>query len=153
MSVKLTGFKEVDAVLKGLPAQLTDKVFQKAHTRALAPFIDREKQTVPVGLTGNLRESLGVIKASGRSFGNRALGEVYAGPRRKNGFKGFAGHLNEYGTKVRATRKGANRGAMRAIPFAAPAWEQTKAQVEGLINVEIGLEVVRFMKRTIKKAG
>lgn len=152
MSVRLTGFKEVDAVLKGLPAQLTDKVFQRAHTRALAPFIERERQTVPVGLTGNLHDSLGVIKATGSSLGRRELGTVYGGPRRKNGYKGFAGHLNEYGTKVRATRNGANRGRMSAKPFAAPAWEATKAQVEGMINVEIGLEVVRFMKRTIKNA-
>lgn len=150
MSVKLTGFKEVDAVLKGLPLALTDKVFQVAHTKALAPLVEQEKRLAPVGLTGNLVESIGVVKAVASSLGSRGLGAVSAGPRRRSPYKGFAGHLVEYGTRTRHNRKGANRGRMPAKPFAEPAWQSTKGEVESKVNDEIGKEVVRFMKRTLK---
>lgn len=148
--IRLTGFKEVDAVLKGMPLVLTDQVLQKAHARALEPFIYKEHALTPVGKTGNLAESEGIVKASAKSFGNRDLGAVTAGPRRNKPFKGFAGHLVEYGTKVRATKSGANRGIMPAHPFAEPAWEATKDQVQGKVNEEIGNELYRFMKRTLK---
>lgn len=150
MSIRLTGFKEVDTVLKQLPLQMTDKVFQAAHTKALEPFINREHLLAPVGKTGNLAESIGVVKASAKSLGSRGLGAVTAGPRRQRPYKGFAGHLVEYGTKVRATKKGANRGKMPAHPFAESAWETTKEEVEGGVNRELGKEVVRIMKRTLR---
>lgn len=148
--IKMTGFKEVDAVLKGMPDVLTDKVLQKAHVRALEPFITKEHALTPVGRTGNLADSEGIVKASARSFGNRELGAVTAGPRRNKPYKGFAGHLVEYGTKVRANKNGANRGIMPAHPFAQPAWDATKDDVQGRVNAEIGNELYRFMKRTLR---
>jgi len=151
--IRVTGFKEVDNVLKGLPAALSDKVFQNAHVRALAPLIDKEHALAPVGKTGNLADSIGIVKASGRSIGTRDLGAVSAGPRRRKPYKGFAGHLVEYGTAVRATKSGAGRGKMPAKPFAGPAWEATKDLVESKINSELAFEVVRFMKRTLKTSA
>jgi hypothetical protein len=82
----------------------------------------------------------------------RALGETNTGPRRGRGKgqRGFAGHLVEYGTKQRKTKKGANRGKMTAEPFMEPAWEQTKGKVEASINDEVGKALVKFMRKTLK---
>lgn len=150
MSTRLTGYKELDAVLKRLPAHMSDKVFQAAHVRALVPFVNQEHRLAPVGKTGNLADSIGTVKASARSLGSRGLGAVSAGPRRNKPYKGFAAHLNELGTKIRSTRKGANRGRMSAKPFAEPAWEATKGEVETLAARELGNEVVKFARRILR---
>lgn len=148
--IKITGFKEVDAVLRNLPLAMNDKVLTAAHTRALVPLVNREHLLAPVGKTGNLADSIGVVKASTRGSLNTGLGAVSAGPRRNRPYKGFAGHLVEYGTKQRSTRKGANRGQMPTKPFAHPAWDATRAEVEANVNREIGNEVIRVMRRTLR---
>lgn len=146
--VKLTGFKEIDNVLKGMPAQLSHKVLQAANMAAAKPLIEAEKLGAPEGPTGNLVDSIGAVKTSVSRA--KSIGEIQVGPRRSGRFKGHAGHLVEYGTKRRTNRNGANRGAMPARPFALPAFEKTKNIVLGMINTEIGRKLYAFMKRTIK---
>lgn len=148
--IKVTGFKEVDAVLRNLPLAMTDKVLTAAHTRALVPLVNREHLLAPVGKTGNLADSIGVVKSKTSASRNTGLGAVSAGPRRQRPYKGFAGHLVEYGTNERSTKKGASRGRMPAKPFAEPAWESTKAEVEANVNREIGNEIVKVMRRTLR---
>lgn len=147
--IRLTGDKEIDAVLKGLPDVINDKLSRMAHTRAAKVTVDKAKLLAPEGPTGNLVDSIGTIATGSKS--QRALGETFTGPRRKGGHKGFAGHLNEFGTKIRKTKRGANRGKMIAKPFMAPAWEQTKGKVEALISDELGMALVKFMRKTLKK--
>lgn len=148
-NVRVTGAKEIDQVLKGLPKQLSHQVLQNAHAAAAKPLIEAEKLGAPEGPTGNLVDSIGAVKTS---FGRaNALGEITVGPRRKGRFKGFAAHLVEYGTKARSLiSNGANRGIMPAKPFALPAWEKTKDTVQSLINAQIGRKLYSFMKRVIK---
>lgn len=146
--VKLTGFKEIDNVLKGMPAQLSHKVLQAANMAAAKPLIEAEKLGAPEGPTGNLVDSIGAVKTSISRA--QSLGEIQVGPRRGGRFKGHAGHLVEYGTKSRTNKRGANRGTMPAKPFALPAFEKTKNIVLGMINTEIGRKLYAFMKRTIK---
>jgi hypothetical protein len=160
MSIKLrlVGNDDIDKVLKGLPDQINDKVLQSANIAAARPLVQKEKELAPK-LTGGLIDSIGVVKASSSSLTQRDLGAVQAGPRRGGKNKGFHGHLNEYGTKVRATKgKGkfhvpANRGVMPAKPFAFPAWEATKDQVLSSINDFLSVRLNSFMRRTIKKAS
>jgi hypothetical protein len=146
--VRVTGYKEIDQVFVGLPKQLSHKVLQAAHMAAAKPLIEAEKLGAPEGPTGNLVDSIGAIKTSiGRAH---SLGEIQVGPRRGGRLKGHAGHLVEEGTKQRTNHSGANRGIMRATPFALPAWEKTKEVVLSMINTEIGRKLYAFMKRTIK---
>lgn len=146
--VSMTGAKEIDSVLKALPNTLTHKVLGAAHLAAARPLIDREHRLAPVGKTGALADSIGGVKTP-MSKAN-ALGEVSVGPRRKRPHRGFHGHLVEKGTKQRATKKGANRGVMPAQPFAEPAFQQTKGEVEQNIVQEIGRTLWQTMKRIIK---
>lgn len=149
MKIRVTGAPEIDAVLKGLPKEVNNKLSTTAHTNAAKHLVEKAKLLAPEGPTGNLVDSIGT-QATG--FKNqRALGETHTGPRRGRGQRGFAGHLVEYGTKTRKTKKGANRGKMTAKPFMEPAWEATKGKVESSINDEVGKALVKFMRKTLKK--
>lgn len=158
MSVKIsiTGVKEIDLVLKNLPDAVSHKVLSAAHAAAAKPLVEREKSLAPKGATGNLIESIGVIRTSFKKANE--IGEVKVGPRKGGRYKGFAGHLVEYGTKPRRTKgkgrykKAADRGVMTKKPFAEPAFHQTKDEVEKRIAVEVGKSVNRTMKRYIKNA-
>jgi HK97 gp10 family phage protein len=144
MSVKLsiTGFKEIDSVLKGLPNQLQDRVLKNAHADAAKVLVRDAQNSAPVK-TGNLRKSIGVERISIKK--TNSVGLVRIGPRRKGGFKGFHGHLVEFGKTNRdGTRSKAN-------PFFEQSYNRTKAQLETQIKISVGKKLEQFMRRTIKK--
>lgn len=155
--IRVTGWEDIDKVLKGLPLQVNDRILQAANAAAAKPLVAREKALAPEGPTGNLVDSIGVQKGSAGTLrsGSRELGAIVVGPRRGK-YKGFAAHLVEYGTvdrELKGTGKykaGTNRGKITGKPFAQPAWEQTKTLVEKSINDELGKKLYSFMKRTIK---
>jgi HK97 gp10 family phage protein len=150
--IRLTGAKEIDNVLKGLPLQVTDKVLQNSFSDAAKPLVQAAQSLAPKGITGNLVESIGVTKEPAKTLVNRAVGQIQVGPRRKGKYKGFAGHLMEFGTGIRETKSGANRGNVTPRKFMEPAFNQTNGQVESRINDSIGRKLLAFMKRTIKNA-
>lgn len=151
MKIRLTGVAEIDAVLKGLPKEVNNKLLTTAHTNAAKFTVEKAKLLAPEGPTGNLVDSIGT-QAIGLST-QRSLGATHTGPRRGRGRgqRGSAGHLNEYGTKLRKTKSGANRGKMTAKPFMSPAWEATKQKVENSISDELGKAVLKFIRKTLKK--
>jgi HK97 gp10 family phage protein len=149
--IKLTGVESIDNVFKGLPGQFQDKIMRTAHANAVQPLIDRAHYYAPVYKTGNLAESIGTVTAKSEVFGVKSeLGLINVGPRRRGRYKGFHGHLNEFGTKTRYNKAGAERGEMKITKFMEPAWEQTKDKVESNITNQLGKQVYNFMKRTIK---
>lgn len=160
VSITLTGVKELDEALRLMPAELSDKTLQSAGLAAARPLVEKAKQLAPKGKTKNVSNSIGAYR--GGNFksvvsGKRQIGAVSAGPRRGR-YKGFAAHLNEYGTVVRFSRKRngrpmvkpANRGKMTAKPFMEPAFEQTKPQILGTYNTILSKRIVGVMKRTLK---
>jgi hypothetical protein len=147
---KVVGLKEIDDVLKGLPKQVNHKLLQAAHVQALKLTVDKAKLLAPEGRNGDLIDSIGSIKESLKK--SSELGLVQAGPRIRRGrYKGNAGHLVEYGTASRRTKRGANRGVMRKKPFMEPAWLQTKDRVLESVNGHLGKSLLNYMKRTIKR--
>lgn len=141
--MSVTGFKEIDSVLKGLPNQLQDRVLKTAHADAAKPLIEAAKRIVPVGKTGNLKDSIGVERIALKK--TNVVGLVQVGPRRRRGKKGFHGHLIEYGKTNRDGSK------TKPQPFMEPAFNQTKAQVETQIAISVGKKLNQFMKRQLKK--
>lgn len=150
--MRVTGVKEIDQVLGGLPLQVTDKVLQNSFSDAAKPLVQAAQSLAPKGKTHNLVDSIGVTKEPAKTLVNRAVGQIQVGPRRKGKYKGFAGHLMEFGTTVRETKKGANRGNVTPHKFMEPAFNQTSGQVETRINESIGRKLSAFMKRIIKNA-
>jgi HK97 gp10 family phage protein len=139
--ISLTGLKEIDKVLRGIPDQLQDRVLKNAHADAAKPLISAAKSIVHVK-TGNLQKSIGVVRTSLKKTGQ--VGLVQVGPRRGGGNKGFHGHLIEYGK----TNKDETRS--KKFPFMEPAFNQTQRQVESNIAESLGKRINQFMKRTIK---
>lgn len=146
--IKLSG-DNVKAVLNGLPLQVNHRLVQAANTAASVPLVNMAHRLAPVGKTGHLADSVGTEKP-GMTRATE-IGEVRVGPRRGR-FMGNHGHLVEYGTRNRATKTGANRGAMPAHPFMSPAFQQTKEQVLASINKFLGEKVSSYIRRTLKGA-
>lgn len=132
--------------LDGLTGQLNDKLFLKINKKGAEPLVHRMHRLAPVGETGHLAESIGTVSAK-----SEGLGAIETGPRRRGGYKGFAGHLMEFGTKIRQTKGGANRGKVTARPFVRPAWEDTNKQVLGIIEKNLSNEVEKYLNRTVPK--
>lgn len=148
IKVDLLGANEILKAFSGLPYQFTDTTVQKANVRAAQPMVARIHYLSPVGLTGQLADSIGVVKSGKNNKGE--LGAVEVGPRRKGGFKGYVGHLVEFGTKVRRTDTGANRGAMPENPFIEQGFEQTVDEVRNRQAIELGNVTMNFLRRTLK---
>ncbi len=144
MSVKISvsGLKEIDACLKGLPSQFSEKILVQAHTDAAFPLVAKAHMLAPVGETGNLAESIGVVKVGIKRGGE--IGQVSVGPRRGGGYKGFHAHFIEYGK----TNRDGSRSA--ANPFMAPAFEATKGQIENGISSALSKRTIAYIKRTVK---
>jgi hypothetical protein len=147
--VTVTGVREIDQVLRGLPLQINHRVMQAAHADAATPMVERAKTLSPNGRTFHLEQSIGVVKSSyARS---EFLGEISVGPRRGS-YKGHHAHLIEYGTKPRTNKAGAFRGSVKPKPFMQPAFQMTKDLVLSRIADSVGKKLLSFMRRTIKNA-
>lgn len=145
----VVGDKELIELMKRLPESASDRIVGQAYMRAAKPLIEAEKRIVPKGRTRNLVNSIGAYRTPKRQ--RTAVGEVRVGPRRKGKYKGFAGHLVEFGTKPRKTKGGANRGVMPSHPFVAPAFRTTNQAVLNDFIPQMRTSFLRNMKRYAKK--
>jgi hypothetical protein len=151
MNVKLTltGYEEIDSVLRGLPNLYNHRILQAAHTEAAKPMVEKMKQLAP-RRTGRLAKSPGVVKpAFTRST---TIGEIFVGPKRGR-FGGATAHFTEFGTDGRLNKSSAYRGRVAKKPWVEPSFQQTHNQVIGRIQVSLGQKTFAFMKRFIKKNG
>lgn len=148
MGLEVKGAAEIKKALRAMTAEMNHKVIGQANAAAGKIVVAREQALAPDGPTGNLIDSIGLIKTSIKKADE--LGEVQVGPRRKGRYKGFAGHLVEYGTKRRQNKNGANRGVMPKRPFAEPAFEQTRGEVEKKISEELGKRITAVLKKNVK---
>lgn len=146
----VTGYKEIDAVLAGLDKQINHRVMQAANAEAAKVLVQKEHLLSPVGETGGLAESHGIVKPSVSRAGS--IGEILVGPRRGK-YKGHAAHLVEFGTKNRKNKSGANRGQVTATHYLERAYNSTIGTVQSKIAQFVGAKLYSFMRRTIKNAG
>lgn len=140
----ITGYKEIDNVLRNLPAAVNHAVMQAAHVTAAKPLVSKMQLLAPEGPTGHLVDSIGIVRSSAKV---NSSGLIRVGPRRRIAPHA---HLVEYGTRRRRNRKGANRGIMPKHPFVKPAFDATKTQVEQGIAVATARSVLRTMRRYLK---
>jgi HK97 gp10 family phage protein len=146
VTLSVTGIKELDDLLKGLPKQLQHRYLQAAHADAAKPLIDRAQGNAPYK-TGRLEESIGVIKPTLRKA--TEIGIVKVGPRRGGSYKGYHGHLIEFGHRI-VTRKGKTVGKTNPKPFMRPAFEQTKERIQDNIGKILSRKLTSYMKKMLK---
>lgn len=155
MSVVVLGRKELDRLFRNLPKEVSHKLMQEGNRVAAKPMVERAKQLVSKD-TDTLEESIGIVKVPIKRA--QVIGEINLGPRRRGKYRGFHGHLVEFGTKPRVLKgrgkypAGTKRGTMPAKPFMRPAFNQTRQQVLDSITKSTAKRVVSRMKRELGTA-
>lgn len=159
-----TGVKEIDRMLKKLPASLNARVLTTAYKNASKPTVKKMKQLAPRGKTSNLISSIGSVKV--KNF--KGMVTVRTGPRTGRGkySKGYHAHLVEEGTEphdipVKTSRvlydgntfygTAVRHPGSRAQPFAQPAIDATLPEVRSKVREEIGKAVVKTMRKQLSK--
>ena len=145
VSVQITGFKEIDNVLRMLPKEMNHRVLQNANTDAAQVLVRHAQSLAPVR-SGALEKSIGVVKPTLKNVGE--VGEVIAGARRKGIYRGYHAHLIEYGKRNRG-----NNGRTTPKPFMKPAFDAQKNVMFNRINEYIGKRVVLVMRKYIRGTG
>lgn len=131
------------------------KIFLSAYRKASRPLLNAMKTNVPIGkdrMKGGKSVRGGTLL---RSLGTIAVPQEIAllvGARKSGINKGWHGHLVEYGTKERFTRKNKlSRGVMPADNFIERSYNATEDQVFGAIENEWYDEIDRYIVRTNRR--
>jgi HK97 gp10 family phage protein len=148
-NLRFVGLEELGQVLDGLAGdkKLSGKVVRGILNKAAKPIIDEAKSRVSKQ-DGDLQKSIGSIAGRGRGKGE----QIYVGPRRGGRFKGYAGHLVEYGTAPHLIKAKAAGGQLHlrgnvfatevqhpgavAKPFMRPAFDSKKEEAINIIKAE-----------------
>lgn len=157
------GIEELSQVLDALAGnqKLSNKVVRGILNKAAKPIIDEAKSRVAKE-DGDLKKSIGTIPGRGRGKGE----QVYIGPRRGGRFKGYAGHLVEYGTAPHIIRAKAAGGQLHlrgnvfveevhhpgaaAKPFMRPAADQKLPEAVEIIKDEC-IAIIRDTFKSVFK--
>ena len=148
-NLSFTGISELTEVLDALAGdkKLSGKVMRGILNKAAKPIIQKAQELAPKE-DGDLQKSIGTIPGRGQGKGE----QVYVGPRRGGRFKGYAGHLVEYGTAPHLIRAKAAGGQLHlrgnvfveevhhpgaaAHPFMRPAFDSKKDEAIDIIKNE-----------------
>ena len=146
--LKLTGFKEMDLVLRQLPNRTAKNVADRAIKQALAPVASAANGMLPKGMPPVIvKKQLNKNQAKQfRGTEGETVRVMFVGspsPR---------AHLEEFGTGPRFHKSGKYVGIMRARPFMRPAWDATKQQVLDRLRVDLGREIEKAVGRRVKAA-
>ena len=147
--LKLTGFKEMDLVLRQLPNRTAKNVADRAIKNALAPVAAAANGMLPKGMPPVIVNKK-LNKSQSREFRgteSETVRVMFVGspsPR---------AHLEEFGTGPRFHKSGKYVGIMRARPFMRPAWDATKQQVLDRLKADLASEIEKAVGRIAKKAA
>ena len=136
-NLSFSRFDETSDLLDVLPARLGAKTLLKVLRKGGKPIVAEARSRCPVKKKGLIR-SIGTINGRGNGRGE----QVYLGPRRGGGYKGYAGHLIEYGTNERYKSSGYSTGSVPAHPFMRPAFELRIQEARQIIADELR-EIIR----------
>jgi HK97 gp10 family phage protein len=141
-TARVTGYEEIDRVLRGIEPKLTKKILRPAMRAGLKPMLKRAKALAPVGPSrdlktrgihhpGGLLRKMIKVKSSRSRNGVRIAVVVGEGD-----FKGesFYGAIQEYGGGGKG--KGP-RGPIKAKHFLKQAFDETNEQARDITVSEI----------------
>jgi HK97 gp10 family phage protein len=135
-AVEILGAKELDEVLRNLPAKMNKSLLQKANKEASLPLLEEMQRLVPQH-EGDLYDSLGTAAI-------RASKEValLVGPRNKprSKYVGWRGHFLEFGTSHHPPQ-----------PYVRPAFDSKIGQVRHLMKTALAKIVTEYIRRRVKK--
>ena len=153
-TMEIEGLKELQSQLKQVPEKIKKNELYRILRNVTGPVEDAMRHEVAQiqekafsegrPTTGNLYDAIGRIRGKSQEFVN-----IQVAPRAKRGFKGGHAHLVNFGTKVRATRTGANRGAARENNFSERAYNKTRSAVTLQMEKQIAKSTERLLKKNI----
>ena len=148
-SMKISGFKEIDALLQSIPRQLASQGVTSGLRRALQPVAQTARAYAPGSLSGRIRIAP-TIKA-----GQQAQSLAKPGKGRRVMYVGATApqaHLVEFGTGPRYHKSGKYVGFMTPDPFLRPAWDMHKDEVLANLATAIREEISKATGRRISRA-
>lgn len=148
-SMKIAGFRELEAVLIAMPRQLVGQNVSSGMRRALKPVADAARAYAP----GNLDERIRIAPTIKAGQLAQALERPAQG--RKVMFVGSTAphaHLVEFGTGPRYHKNGKYVGVMTPDPFLRPAWDANKDEVLATLAQAIREEITKALGRRLARA-
>ena len=147
--------KELQSQLKQVPEKIKKNELYRILRNVTGPVEDAMKHEVAQiqekafsegrPTTGNLYDAIGRIRGKSQEFIN-----VQVAPRgKRRGYKGGHAHLLNFGTKIRTTRKGLNRGKATANNFSERAFNKTRAAVTAQMEKQVAKSIERLLKENI----
>lgn len=143
-TVKVEGFRELEAALMELPKATGKAVLRRVAKEALGPFDKAWRANANAHrLTGSLEESGGIgtkltkrqARLNRKAEGKASI-EMYAGPNDP------AAIPAEYGTVDQAAR-----------PFGRKAWASTQDPTLEIVKDKLGIEIAKGAARVAKKTA
>lgn len=148
-TIRITGAREMEAVLRQLPAAIAKQALTRALRRAAEPILDEARALAPVGQEskgrvrlrttkrgkvsvsnyGKLKPSLRIANVPARQTPHSATVVVTVG-------KAFWGLFVEFGTRF-----------MSAQPFLRPAFEAKKTDALNRLGKALGEEIEKAAKK------
>lgn len=136
VTVKIEGFKEIDAALGDLGKTTGRNVMRRVAVKALEPVAETMRQLAPVDQS-DLRDSITVTTRKPKRHRKEAEVEAYAGPGQHP-----QAHLQEFGTQHHGPQ-----------PFARPAWDQHKDQLIPAMAEDFWSEIEKAAQRAARKTA
>jgi hypothetical protein len=147
--IETYGFEGLEKTFKNFQYKDKRAIFLNAFRKATRPTVEMAKRNAPIGKTGNLNKSIGVVPIADD------IG-IWVGARVIGGYRGFHGHLLEEGTGLRSytTKKGNTHRTGRMSQnasyskFFQKAVEATEDQVMDTVKTEWYNAIARMIVRT-----
>lgn len=144
--ITIEGDKDLQRLFHEMPINLAAQCIKAAGTKAGALIRKESRATTPVGPTGNLKRSIGIIKPKSRAP------YVIVGPRVKRKGKnesGFHAGWIAHGTGMRITKRpNKGVGSVRGIG----QWIQEAAgRVEKRVHVVLQAETGKIIDKRVRK--
>lgn len=149
ISMKVTGFREIEKALAELPSSTAKGVARRAMKKELKPVKDMAEAFWPG--TGDAFRISSAIKGSQR-------GDSHAkrGPSVANMFVGSFephAHLIEFGTGPRYHKSGKYVGQVSPQPMLQPAWDANKHRILEGLGKRLWDEIEKTVARRAKRAA
>lgn len=154
-SARVFGDDKLEAFFRSLSRAEKYQLIMEAYQEATTPLTDQAKANLIRTLqrrsrTMNLYQSLGMVKAA--KTGNSNYVEAKVGARKYKPFKGYHGHLIDAGTADRRTRKGFNRGRVKATHFFTSAVSTTQTKVTDELKAKISAKLETLIEQKMNES-
>ena len=141
LKVKIKGMNPLNKLLDALPDAMAKRIVRGALQASAKPIVKQARINVRVK-TGNLRDSIGAVKAEKRIERRGDIKVVIGARRFGKKYKGAHAHLVELGTKFALPR-----------PFLEPALRTASRRQHQILIREVAMRTHKEAKKLVAKFG